>query len=75
MTNEVGMFGPSPIKPEKLLRELIRGVKEHDSGRTLNKRGNKSWTCLLYTSSGLRLAWNDAGAMRTAMEERLSVVR
>jgi hypothetical protein len=44
MTNEVGMFGPSPIKPEKLLRELIRGVKEHDSGRTLNKRGNKSWT-------------------------------
>ena len=26
-------------------------------------------------SSGLRLAWNDAGAMRTAMEERLSVVR
>jgi hypothetical protein len=26
-------------------------------------------------SSGLRLAWNDAGAMRMAMEERLSVVR
>jgi len=26
-------------------------------------------------STGLRLAWNDAGAMRTALEERLSIVR
>ena len=31
----------------------------------------------LFYSSGLRLAWNDAGAMRTAMDgaERLSVLR
>jgi hypothetical protein len=44
VTNEVGMLGPPPIKPELLLRELICGVREHDSGRTLNDSSNTRWT-------------------------------